>query len=141
MNSEDHLALEEANNGFYRALESGSLERMDGVWAHEDWVKCIHPGWGMIVGWPRIRESWERIFDSGQKMRASPTDTSVFTVGNLALVTCTENITEFNEESYDTAQAAATNLFLERDGRWLLVHHHASAIPMIVSEDASDTIQ
>jgi len=114
---------------------------MEEVWAHEDWVKCIHPGWAMIIGWSRVRESWERIFESGQKMRASPTEVVVHQVGDLAWVNCTENITVFDNESFDTAQAAATNLFVKRNGRWLMVHHHASPVPMVVSEDASQTIQ
>jgi len=139
--AENRIAVEEANTEFYRALESGKLERMESVWAHDEWVRCIHPGWAMISGWLRVRDSWERIFESGQKMRASPTDVSVLKIGDLAWVTCTENITVFSEESFDTARAAATNLFVERAGRWLMVHHHASAIPMIVSEDSTDTIQ
>jgi ketosteroid isomerase-like protein len=141
MSVEDRIGVEEANNAFYRALESGQLDRMAEVWAHDDSVRCIHPGWAMISSWPRVRDSWERIFEGGQKMRASPTDVNVDTIGELAWVTCTENITVFNDESFDTAQAAATNLFVRRDGRWLMVHHHASPIPMIVSEESSDRIQ
>jgi ketosteroid isomerase-like protein len=133
--------VQEANNEFYRALESGSVERMEGVWAHDDWVRCIHPGWAMITGWLRVRESWQRIFESGQKMRASPSDVMVHQVGELAWVNCTENITVFDDESFDTAQAAATNLFVQREGRWLMVHHHASPVPMVVSEEAVNTIQ
>jgi ketosteroid isomerase-like protein len=74
-------------------------------------------------------------------MRAYPTDIVVQVEGNLAWVTCTENITVFDNASFDTAQAAATNLFLRRDGRWLMIHHHASPIPMIVPDTSSDTIQ
>ena len=141
MHLEDQLDVEQANNEFYRALESGKLEMMECVWAHEEWVKCIHPGWGLITGWQRVKESWARIFESGQKMRASPSEVTVRELGDLAWVTCTENITVFSEENFDTAQAAATNLFVKRDKAWLMIHHHASPIPMIVAEDATDTIQ
>jgi len=74
MSSDDKMLVEQANAAFYRALESGVLERMEEVWAHDDWVRCVHPGWEMIVGWPRVRESWEMIFEGGQRMRASPSD-------------------------------------------------------------------
>jgi hypothetical protein len=59
----------------------------------------------------------------------------------LAWVICTENITIFNDSSFDSAQAVATNLFIRREGRWLMVHHHASPIPVIIPDDSSDIIQ
>ena len=141
MSADSETAIEEANTKFYRALESGDLERMEEVWAHEDWVRCVHPGWDLITGWQRVRESWEMIFEGGQKMRASPSEVWVRTTGELAVVTCTENITVFNEARFDSAQATATNLFVHTEGRWLMVHHHASPIPTIVPDTSSDTIQ
>ncbi len=141
MTAEAVASIEEANTRFYRALESGDLERMEEVWAHEDWVRCVHPGWDLLTGWQRVRESWLMIFEGGQKMRASPSDVWVHSTGELGVVTCTENITVFNEASFDSAQATATNLFIRRQGRWLMVHHHASPIPTIVPDTSSDTIQ
>ena len=137
----DDLSIEEANAAFYRAIESQDLERMTEVWAHESWVKCVHPGWEIISGWRRVRESWSRIFEDGQHMRISPSAVSVNTEGDFAWVTCLENITVFEETSFDSVQAIATNLFIRRQGRWLMVHHHASPIPMIVADNSSDTIQ
>jgi uncharacterized protein (TIGR02246 family) len=141
MSANTDSAIEEANTQFYRALESGDLARMEEVWAHEDWVRCVHPGWDLLTGWQRVRESWEMIFEGGQKMRASPSDVWVRAVGDLAVVTCTENITVFNEASFDSAQATATNLFVHREDRWLMVHHHASPIPTIVPDGSSDLVQ
>ena len=141
MSSQDRILIEQANSAFYRALESGVIERMDDVWAHEDWVRCVHPGWDMLTGWARVRESWMMIFEGGQKMRASPSEVWVWVSGDVAWVTCTENITVFNEASFDSAQATATNLFVHREGRWLMAHHHASPIPLIVPDNASDIIQ
>jgi ketosteroid isomerase-like protein len=141
MTVDAETSIEEANTRFYRALESGDLERMEDVWAHEDWVRCVHPGWDLLTGWQRVRESWLMIFEGGQKMRASPSDVWVHSTGELGVVTCTENITVFNEASFDSAQATATNLFIRRQGRWLMVHHHASPIPTIVPDSSSDTIQ
>lgn len=141
MSSEDRISVEQANAAFYRALESSVIERMDDVWTHEDWVRCVHPGWDMLTGWGRVRESWVMIFEGGQKMRASPSEVWVWISGDFAWVTCTENITVFNAASFDSAQAAATNLFVRREGRWLMAHHHASPIPLIVPDTASDIIQ
>jgi SnoaL-like protein len=139
--STETIKVEETNAAFYRALESGLIERMDDVWAHEDWVRCVHPGWDLITGWQRVRESWVSIFDGGQKMRVSPSEVVINFAGELAWVTCTENVTVFNESSFDTAQAIATNLFVRLQDGWRMVHHHASPIPMIVSDSAPNVIQ
>ena len=36
--------LREANERFYRALETLDLPAMDRVWLHDAAVRCIHPG-------------------------------------------------------------------------------------------------
>jgi hypothetical protein len=141
MSADNKLSVEQANAAFYRALESNVIERMDEVWMHEAWVRCVHPGWDLLVGWQRVRESWLMIFEGGQKLRASPSEVWVSIIGDLAWVTCTENITVFNEVSFDSAQAAATNLFMRSNDQWLMIHHHASPIPIIVPDNATDIIQ
>lgn len=134
-------SVEQANAEFYRALESLDIERMDKVWTHEDRVRCVHPGWDMIYGWQRVRESWVRIFEGGQRMRITPSSVSAYTEGDFAWVTCTENVTVFDETSFDTAQAVATNLFVRREGGWLMIHHHASPIPVILPDSLSGIVQ
>ncbi len=133
--------IKSANTAFYRAIDSASIERLEELWAHDDYVRCVHPGWDIVTGWSRVRQSFEQIFASGQKMRISPTEVAVWFSGDVAWVACTENITIFQDTNFDTVQAVATNLFIQRDGRWLLVHHHASPIPMLVPDTESDTIQ
>jgi ketosteroid isomerase-like protein len=138
---EDEKEIQAANAEFYAALEQASVDRMSGIWLHEDWVRCVHPGWDLIVGWRRVKESWERIFESEQALKVSPSEVWVHLSGELAWVTCTEHITVFNESSFDSVQAIATNMFVNRNGRWLIAHHHASPVPMVVPEVASETIQ
>lgn len=134
-------AIEATNAEFYLAIEAGSIGRMDEVWAHEDWIGCVHPGWNLICGWDGVRQSWLRIFEGGQRMRISPTDVVTSIVGELAWVTCVENITVFVDDSFDSVQAIATNLFMRRASGWLLVHHHASPTTAIVPDQSSDVIQ
>ena len=141
MDLDDKESIEATNGEFYLAIEAGSIERMDEVWAHEDWIGCVHPGWNLICGWDGVRDSWVRIFEGGQKMRISPSEVVTSIVGDLAWVTCVENITVFGEESFDSVQALATNLFIRRASGWLLVHHHASPTTAIVPDQSSDVIQ
>ena len=141
MNGEAEDSIAKANARFYRALESGSLEQMDEIWLHDDCTRCVHPGWEMISGWERVKKSWARIFESGQRMRVSPTELQIWTLGEVACVTCKENITIFDDASFDSAQAVATNVFVLSDGIWLMMVHHSSPVPVLVPDAATDTIQ
>ncbi|MEW6130378.1 MAG: nuclear transport factor 2 family protein [Acidobacteriota bacterium] len=138
---DDREEIKLANTAFYRAIESGMIERMEGLWEHEEYVCCVHPGWDRVVGWAKVRYSWEQIFAGEQRMRIFPTEVSIHYSGEVAWVSCIENITLFQDTNFDTVQAAATNLFIQRGGKWLMVHHHASPIPMILPDSESDTIQ
>jgi ketosteroid isomerase-like protein len=141
-NAATQEAIRDANAEFYNAVEARAMDRLDAVWSHEDHIRCIHPGWDVLVGWARVRESWERIFENNQQMRITPTNVHIYSSSDFAWVICIENITLFQESSFDSIQAAATNLFVYRNAQWLLVHHHASPIPILVAETAvSDTIQ
>jgi len=139
--SSDIKRVEEANADFYGAVESSNIERMDAVWAHETWVRCVHPGWDVIAGWEQVRESWEGIFEGAQKLSIFPSAVVAQVSGDFAWVSCIENITAFYESSFDSALAAATNLFVRRGDLWLMVHHHASPIPMILPDNSTEIIQ
>lgn len=134
-------AVHESNRRFYRALETLDLQAMDALWLHAPFSHCVHPGWEALVGWDAIRASWERIFASTGWLRVTPTALRVELVGEVAVVTCTENITAKSQENVGLAVAAATNLFLKTPSGWRLFHHHASPAPMQVTHPFSGTVQ
>ena len=131
MSVNEEFAVAEANERFYAALESSDLGAMEEAWLHADWVKCVHPGWELIIGWDAICETWRRIFANSGGMRVSTKDVRIQISGAFAFVTCTENLAIFLDSSSApvTASTIATNLFQRIDGAWLLVHHHASPTP------------
>jgi ketosteroid isomerase-like protein len=130
-----------ANRAFYEALEELSLAEMDAVWLHEDWVRCLHPGWDLLVGWDEVRESWDRIFRSTEQMRVTISRPLVRVQGDAAWVSCTENVTSAFEEGFSTAVVEATNIFVRRPGGWRMVHHHTTPIPGRVPSGMSQSVQ
>jgi ketosteroid isomerase-like protein len=118
--------VEEANARFYRAFETLDIEEMDRVWVHGEHACCVHPGWPLLRGWDAVRTSWQRIFANTGEMRFTLADVNVTVGGDLAWVTCTENIlSEVNGRVAVTA-ILATNLFERGADGWRIVHHHAS---------------
>lgn len=125
--------MREANRRFYEAFEALDVERMDGVWLHEDWVVCLHPGWELLVGWEEVRGSWARIFAGTERIKVMISSVWVRVEGNVAWVACTENVTSSFEGGFDQAFVQATNIFVRREGPqapgWRIVAHHASPLP------------
>lgn len=137
----DESALREANARFYAAIEELDLAAMDAVWAHEGWVRCVHPGWDVVLGWEAVRASWERIFTNTRWLRVTPTAVAVAPLGDVGLVACSENITAAAGSDVGVAVAQATNLFMRTPSGWRLMHHHASPAPVHVTQAYSGTAQ
>jgi len=131
---DERTAVIEANTAFYRAFESLDLGRMEGAWLHAASVTCVHPGWSLLVGWGPVMASWQRIFANTVTMRFNITDVRTEVVGELAWVVCTENLQSAQHGEAVNAQLQATNVFQRRDGRWWIVHHHASPVSPQLSE-------
>ena len=60
-----------ANLAFYEAMRSLDIARMEAVWLQEDWVRCLHPGWELLLGWEEVQRSWAAIFRSTGHMLIS----------------------------------------------------------------------
>ncbi|HSF05881.1 MAG TPA: nuclear transport factor 2 family protein [Methylomirabilota bacterium] len=121
-------AVDEANRRFYRAFEALDLSEMEKVWARGEHVKCVHPGWPLLSGWAAVRASWEAIFDGTGEIRFTIGDVQIAVLGELAWVTCTENILSQAGDRVAVTAVLATNIFEHSAEGWLLVHHHASHV-------------
>jgi ketosteroid isomerase-like protein len=117
-----------ANEAFYRAFESLDIKSMDEVWAKEDYVTCIHPGWTLRSGWAGVRDSWVMIFNNTFTMKFRLSEVMIQVAGDVAWVLCMENITNAPQGEAQEARVLATNLFERQHGRWLMIHHHGSPV-------------
>ena len=85
--SDDVSEVEQANARFYQAFETLDLARMERVWAHDEHVKCVHPGWPILIGWEAVRSSWATIFENTGEMRFTLSDVRASARSDLAWVT------------------------------------------------------
>ncbi|MFM8552868.1 MAG: nuclear transport factor 2 family protein [Nitrospiraceae bacterium] len=134
MSDAEHLVqvkIEEvtrANQEFYEAFESLDVSKMDRIWAQQDYVTCVHPGWTLRSGWPAVRDSWVLIFNNTFSMTFELTDMQIQVAEDVAWVICTEQITSRQGEQVQGSKVLATNLFEKTGGRWQLIHHHGSPV-------------
>jgi len=120
--------VREANERFYRAFEQLDVDEMEAAWSHGEHVKCVHPGWPLLCGWPAIRESWQSIFASTAEMRFTIADVNVVTADTMACVTCTESILAEVQGRISVTSILATNVFERAPQGWRMILHHASHI-------------
>jgi len=113
-----------ANQAFYDAFEAGDLDAMSDVWDREEPV-CTHPGWRTLLGWGPIAASWFTLFTNGQHLQFIVTNTHAWKAGDIAWVTCDENILA---DGTGGGTVAALNVFRRHGDRWRLVAHHGSPV-------------
>ncbi|MDP9431209.1 MAG: nuclear transport factor 2 family protein [Actinomycetota bacterium] len=125
--ADDAVLVEAANAELYEAFEVGDLDRMESVWDEGD-VVCVHPGWPMLHGRERVLRSWAMIMANTDYIQFFLTDVVVAFAGEVAVVTCEENILTELEDVAGNVRIAATNVFRRRDGQWRLWLHHGSPV-------------
>lgn len=117
-----------ANEAFYDAFGSLDVVKMDRVWAQQEYVTCIHPGWTLRSGWPQVRDSWVLIFNNTFSMEFELSDLQIQVAGDVAWVICVENITSRQGETLQETKVLATNLYERIGEEWKMIHHHGSPI-------------
>jgi ketosteroid isomerase-like protein len=131
------VQVQKINTEFYHAFENLSIERMEGLWKHEDNIVCIHPGWDLFTGWLAIRESWITIFRNTEMIKFIITNTKVRVFDNIAAVVCLENIETLVNGEIVRLGVIATNIFEQMEKQWLLIHHHGSSVSNYIPPNIS----
>ena len=126
----DYEEVIKVNERFYKALGTRDLEMMNTVWVKDSRAGCVHPGWIMLRGWQAIRQSWENVFDPRDQVNIGLSDISVEIKGDIAWLTCIQELTYINRDPIMVNVSQSTNIFERRDAIWLMVLHHASPIPI-----------
>jgi uncharacterized protein (TIGR02246 family) len=130
--SADVETVSAVNAAFYAAFEAADLDAMNELWIEDDEALCIHPGALPVRGFAAIGRSWALIMANTPYIQFFLTDVEVSVLGDVASVTCTENVLTADEStdegSFAGAKAVATNVFVRTDGGWRLWIHHASPV-------------
>lgn len=140
-------AVLRVHGALYEAVERGDMDTVTEVWlsgADADdagGVVCVHPGWPMLRGRAAVLRSYALIMASTEYVQFFLTDVHAEVRGDVALVTCTENILSAGEaeEGEDLGplvggRVVATNLLRRTADGWRLWSHHGS--PVLTRDDA-----
>jgi len=125
----------DTNENFYQAFNRGDLNLMKSVWAHNDSVACVHPGWEVLRGFDVIIQSWEKIFTGSENLEIKLSDIKVTGDGGIIWVSCQENLFAMSMSGVQVSKVHATNLFEKIEGQWKMVLHHASSVPKLSRQE------
>ena len=129
--SSDSEAIKAANTGFYAALSARDANALDRVWDHDGQVFNIFAvSKAPMVGWNSVRSGYDDLFSRFPELSVSMADPLILQNADSALVIGVES-QRVRLPSGETASALlpATNVFVKRNGRWLMVHHQSSRPP------------
>jgi uncharacterized protein (TIGR02246 family) len=127
----DIEAVEAAHSSMYQAFESADVDAMARVWDDVDpaAVVCVHPGWPMLRGRSHVLRSWSAVMAGTDYIQFFLTDVQVSVHGDVAVVSCTENVlTEVTESGQSGNSVVATNVLVRRPGGWRFQVHHGSPV-------------
>lgn len=134
-----------ANTALYNAFETADIDLMGAVWVEDPAdgeVACVHPGWAPVHGRGAVLRSWSVIMANTPYIQFVLTDVTVRVAGDVAVVTCGENILTDLPGPQDAApggfaggHAVATNVFRRTPTGWRLWVHHAS--PVLTAREPS----
>jgi hypothetical protein len=113
-------ALLAANAAFYAAFAEGDFPSMSALWADDESVSCIHPGWLALVGRSAVSASWRDLLGNSANRDIAFHDPYPIVASDEGRVLCIEVI------AGHLLQAA--NHFRLVEGAWRLVHHQSSPI-------------
>lgn len=117
----DQAALLFANETFYRAFAGRDTALMNAVWAEDEPVTCLHPGWPAVDGRDNVLQSWQAILSGPASPDIECLHAKAGIHKDTGIVICYERIGQ--------DFLIATNIFIRSGDGWLLVHHQSGAAP------------
>lgn len=120
-----------ANARFYEAFAGRDFPAMERLWAEDSDVTCVHPGWAVISDRIHVLESWGAILGNPESPGVKCVRPTVHWFGEVACVTCYEVV--------GNVILSATNIFVQENNRWRIVHHQAGPAAGLPEEEASPT--
>jgi ketosteroid isomerase-like protein len=125
----DNNEVQVANDAFYKALSAGSIDGISAACAHDADVTALHENSKEVaVGWQAVLDTWKAVpFDAFSELSVVMSDPVIKVSGSIARVVGLEKVRGKMKDGQDFAWTAlGTNIYEKRDGKWLIVHHHAS---------------
>lgn len=117
--------IRSAIDDFYRAF--ANRHGMAELWAHGDVVITMHPAGGRENGWREVNDAFQAALSSELvNSKITLSEIAIQVVGECAWAVYWERAEMTWQGGELAMDARVTNIYQHSNGRWLMVHHHAS---------------
>ncbi len=126
--------VEKAVDRFYKALNElfvGDMQGMIDLWSHSSEASYLGPQGEIIVGWDKIKPTFQAQANLHLKGTITPTDIHIFTHQDIAM---TQNYEIGNNEVDGkpvTVKIRAMNLFRKENNVWKMISHQTDLLPFL----------
>ncbi len=120
-----------ANLAYYQALSARDLRAMEKIWTCAPDNILIAPPVDPVtyVGWPAIRQNWERYWAQFDELRVAMASPVVNVNGPVAWVHGIETSRRRAKSgAVSKSSNYGTNIFVKHDSGWRMVFHQAALI-------------
>lgn len=128
--SSDTAAVTAANEAFYTALSSLDASATEPLWVQDSYVTWISPrSRAPEVGWSAVQANLKFFGENFAQLSLTPVNVQVTVRDPLAWVVGGEvQQGTLKDGRVINNTTLVTNIFEKKDGRWLLVSHHAHVL-------------
>jgi len=129
--------IKKSNDAYYRALSARDVRAMEAVWtcAADNMLIAPPSNPHVHVGWAALKRNWETYWPTFDQFRVSMTVNKVNITGPVAWVHGVETShRRAKTGEVSSSRNYGTNIFVNRNGRWLMVFHQAAEIPQEASK-------
>jgi ketosteroid isomerase-like protein len=121
-----------ANDSYYAALSALDMPMMEKVWARSLEVTNIAPPVRPVAsrGWETIKKNYEGFWSTLETITVSMEQPTITVQGQFAWIYGVEKAQrKLKNGQSQTGSNMGTSIFINRDGRWLMIFHQAAALP------------
>jgi len=121
----------QVEKNWMKSAETADYELFSSLYLHSPKISEFHPGDVFLSqGWELFEQNWKPTYESTQKgsVTMSMHNPQVTMLGdNVAVLTFYQIVTTVKDQTI--SQHRVTRVLQKIDGKWLIVHDHASYLP------------
>jgi ketosteroid isomerase-like protein len=129
--SPDVTAVRAANEAYYAGLSSRDLAGLRKVWSADADIEHIGPmSKTPDIGFAAFQKDPEGLYAQFPQLHVAMPQPRIKVISDVARVSGLEKVRMKDKAGKEIAMdVLGTSLFAKQRGRWVMVHHHASAVP------------
>lgn len=127
----DDADVKAAVEADHAAIHSCSLDKVAAVWSHDADITLVNPlDKTVAVGWDAVKSSWEKAFAVSESIDITQTEGPyVSKVGDVARsIGIAHVVVHLKSKATREVDFVESDVFVQKDGHWLLVSHSAKPL-------------